>query len=481
MNVSLAQDLSLYHLIATSENGCQPSSVSPATLLAMVRSQIDIMIEQQIPATVWAKLPAGNIWQSELLRYQQKANPSAKIYTCHLGESQPQNSVNGVSETSLHLPIYFPSDKLQREYFWIVLSPQFCSLIVALRPSRGVKKQKSLRAIINKEPNTKPNTKPKPKPYLVTMTSFDSKLVGHVVESFQQVFTQIPSIQPIIDPDIDKLNFPHTTEPAILNSLLVRQMQKQEEIHRKRTKLRLGKLQQQNQHLRVNLQEKDVYLNHVCQEIRTPLTHMKTALSLLNSPALKPPQRQRYLQMLHSQCDRQNSLITSVLELVELERNLKYPNFEAVHLSDIIPGVVSTYQPLAQEKGIMLAYTVPTDLPPVWFVHGGLKQIAINLLGNSIKFTTNGGQVWVKARLQGAYILLEVRDTGIGIAESEISRIFDRFYSTRPPIAEESGGGGLGLTVVQQYLQRCGGAISVKSKQTEGSTFTVQLAICQRH
>ncbi|NJL63135.1 MAG: ATPase [Methylacidiphilales bacterium] len=459
MNVSLAQDLSLYQLIATSENICQPSSVSPATLLAMVRSQIDILIEQQIPATVWAKLPAGNIWQSELLRYQQKANASAKIYTCHLGVPQSQNLVNGVSETSLHVPIYFPSDKLQREYFWMVLSPQFSSLIVAIRPSRGVKKQKSLRA----------NTKPKP--LLVAMTSFESKLVGHVVESFQQAFTQLPSIQPIIDAGIP--------EPAILNSLLVRQMQQQEEIHRKRTKLRLSKLQQQNQHLRVTLQEKDAYLNHVCQEIRTPLTHMKTALSLLNSPALKPPQRQRYLQMLHSQCDRQNSLITSVLELVELERSLKYPNFEPVHLSDIIPGVVSTYQPIAQEKGIMLAYTVPTDLPPVWFVHGGLKQIAINLLGNSIKFTPNGGQVWVKARLQGDYILLEVRDTGVGIAESEISKIFDRFYSTRPPIAEESGGAGLGLTVVQQYLQRCGGSISVKSKQTEGSTFVVQLAICR--
>jgi signal transduction histidine kinase len=467
MNVSLAQDLSLYRLIATSENSCQPVSVSPATLLAMMRSQIDILIEQQIPATVWAKLPAGNIWQSELLRYQQKANTSAKIYTCHLGASEQQNSVNGVSETSLHSPIYFPSEKLQREYFWMVISPQFCSLIVVVRPSRGVKKQK-LRG----------NTKPRPP--LVAMTSFDSKLVGHVLESFQQSFTQLTSIQPIIHTDIKKLNFTDTLEPTILSSLLVRQMQQQEDINRKRTKSRLSKLRQQNQNLRDRVQEKDVYLNHVCQEIRTPLTHMKTALSLINSPALKPPQRQRYLQMLHSQCDRQNSLITSVLELVELERNLKSPNFEAVQLSDIIPGVVSTYQPIAQEKGIMLAYTVPTDLPVVWFVHGGLKQIAINLLGNSIKFTPHGGQVWVKARLQGECILLEVRDTGVGIAESEMPRIFDRFYSTRPPIAEESGGAGLGLTVVQQYLQRCGGSISVKSKQMEGSTFIVQLAIAER-
>ncbi|BAZ40836.1 histidine kinase [Calothrix sp. NIES-4101] len=460
MNVSLTQDLSPYQLIiASSEHGCQPLSVSPATLLAMVRSQIDVLIERQIPATVWTKLPGGNIWQAELLRYQQKGDVSAKIYSFHLGKSV-NDSPNVVSGNSFHLQLFLPSGQIQREYFWMVVSPQFCSLIVALRPSRSIKRQQKLKA------------NAKPKASLVTLTSFDSKLVRHVVENIQHV-----ALEPIVNVDDDeKSSFTDATESSILSSLLTRQMQRQEEINRKRKKSQLIKLQQKNQNLDNKLQEKDIYLNHVCQEIRTPLTHMKTALSLLNSPALKPPQRQRYLQMLHSQCDRQNSLITSVLELVELEQNLKSANFETVHLADIVPGVVSTYQPLAQEKGIMLAYTVPTDLPAIWFVHGGLKQIVINLLGNSIKFTPNGGQVWVKARQQGEYILLEVRDTGIGISEADISRIFDRFYSTRPP-SEESGGAGLGLSVVQQYLQRCGGSIAVKSKQMEGSTFTVQLAL----
>ncbi len=149
---------------------------------------------------------------------------------------------------------------------------------------------------------------------------------------------------------------------------------------------------------------------------------------------------------------------------------------ESVRLSEIVPGVVSTYQPVAQEKGIMLAYTVPTELPSVWCVSGGLRQIVINLLHNSIKFTPDGGEVWVRARIQGDYVQLEFRDTGIGIAENEIPKLFDRFYRVRTAATEDYGGAGLGLTIVQQLLLRCGGSISVKSKLYEGSTFTVQLA-----
>jgi signal transduction histidine kinase len=127
----------------------------------------------------------------------------------------------------------------------------------------------------------------------------------------------------------------------------------------------------------------------------------------------------------------------------------------------------------------MLAYTVPTDLPPVFCSTAWLRQIAINLLHNSIKFTPNGGQVWVKASVQGDYVQLEFRDTGIGISANEIPKIFDRFYRVRVSSSEDLGGAGLGLTIVQQLLLRCGGSISVKSKVGEGSTFNVLLPIAR--
>jgi signal transduction histidine kinase len=196
---------------------------------------------------------------------------------------------------------------------------------------------------------------------------------------------------------------------------------------------------------------------------------------------LKAPQRQRYLQMLSTQCDRQNALISGVLDLVQLERQLERLPLEPVRLAELIPGVVSTYQPIAKEKGIMLAYTVPTDLPPVWCVSGGLKQIAINLLANSIKFTTHGGEVWVRARIHNKHVQLEFRDTGIGIAENEIANIFERFYRVRSTAIDDANGVGLGLTIVQLLLWRSGGSITVKSKPYEGSTFTVQFAIASEN
>jgi signal transduction histidine kinase len=144
-----------------------------------------------------------------------------------------------------------------------------------------------------------------------------------------------------------------------------------------------------------------------------------------------------------------------------------------------LPGVDSTYQPLAQEKGVMLAYVVPEDLPPVSCSTNWLRQIVIKLLHNSIKFTPQGGQVWVRARQQGDLVQIEFRDSGIGIASADLPRIFNRFYRVRG-IPEDSNGVGLGLAIVQQLLLRCGGSIGVKSKQGEGSIFTVQLPIYQQ-
>ena len=207
-----------------------------------------------------------------------------------------------------------------------------------------------------------------------------------------------------------------------------------------------------------------------------PLTNMKTALTLLDSSQIKGVQRQRYLHLLHVECDRQTSLITSLLELLQLDREPSSA-LHPLHLIDIVPGVVSTYQPLAQEKGIQLGYTVPDTLPPVSCLETWLRQIVINLLHNSIKYTPSGGQVSVQAKLQDDYVQLEVRDTGIGIAPGEIPKIFVRFYRGRPAPGNMFSGAGLGLTIVDQLTRRCGGSISVTSRVGAGSTFKVLLPV----
>lgn len=218
---------------------------------------------------------------------------------------------------------------------------------------------------------------------------------------------------------------------------------------------------------------KDELIAQLMQELCTPLTNIKTALKLLESPVLKQPQRQRYLGMIRGECDRQNSLINGATRLLALDRAPDRAGIVPLKLSQIIPGIVSTYQPLAAEKGVRLGYTVPEDLPPIICVETWVRQITINLLHNGVKYTPPGGQVFVQGSVQGEYIQLEFKDTGIGIPPAELPKIFNRFYRVRNLPDENNNGAGLGLTIVQNILLRCGGSISVTSQVGAGSKFRV--------
>ncbi len=474
MKVSLTQDKSLFQFLLEQKlyNSQSVSSLSPASFLSLLSSQIDLLIEEEVRATLWVKLPPGKIWRSEIQRYCSWLGNSANIFNYYVGDVASDNKAsgsnslrsknnitpfeqNGIPFTNIELK---REHQLQREYFLIAQSPRWFSLILCHRPRKNLRKQIASKIKINK------------KHFLLTITNFEQKIIYSALEAIEKDTVKSNSTSTIVD-----VNSNSTTESTLIAKFFTKQLQRQEEIQYHRINNRLFKLKQQNQKLENNLQLKDDYLSSVCQELRTPLTHMKTALSLLNSPSMKNTQRQRYLQMLSSQCERQNSLIHGVLDLAEIERNLEEMTLEAVHLSDIVPGVVSTYQPIAHEKGIMLAYTVSNELPSVWCVRGGLKQILIHLIANSIRFTSSNGQVWVRGRVHGKYVELEVRDTGVGIPEHEIHKIFERFYRVRSGATEDSTGAGLGLTIVQQLLWRSGGFISVKSKLSEGSTFTVSL------
>lgn len=220
---------------------------------------------------------------------------------------------------------------------------------------------------------------------------------------------------------------------------------------------------------------KDESVAELMQELCTPLTNIQTALRLLESPGIKQIQRQRYLGLIRGECDRQNLLINGVTRLLAIDRSPDPAEIVTINLSQIIPGIVSTYQPLAEEKGLRLGYTVPNDLPEIVCVEAWLRQIAIDLLHNGIKYTPDGGHVFVQAVVMDKYVQLEFRDTGIGISPPDLTKIFDKFYRVRS--LPNDRGAGLGLTIVQNLLHRCGGSISVVSQVGAGSKFRVLLPI----
>jgi len=539
MNISASPDVSLYELAISSEPQPQPLQISPTTFKSLIGIVIDLLIEQQVSATVWLKLPKGDVWQAELERFYQLATAPCTIYCLQTHQDNASGKINSghgdrvdrkhksgesiawhkvelapnrnapeteilndfqattttkTSGSQLYtLPLSIDS-QLKREYFLLVASPELCGLLLAHRPRSIHPRSEAMAQEANSNLATKHSLaleeSLEQKHPLLGLCSFDHSLLRQVMAGVNQAICfgqpackSNEDIEPLLvcwDDLIPSKALP-PLNPILMGRLLSKQIQRQEEIWRSGSIYRkqaeqAGVLRQENEELLASARLKDEFVKTIGQELRTPLTTMKTALSLLNSPHLKPPQRQRYMDMLSHECDRQSSLISSVLDLVQLESSVEQMPMEPLRLTDIVPGVVSTYQPLAQEKGLMLGYTIPEDLPPVSCVNHWLKQIVINLLHNSIKFTPSGGQVWVRAKTQDCCIQIEFRDTGVGIAQSDVPKIFDRFYRVRG-IGEDSSGAGLGLSIVQQLLLRSGGSISVKSKVGEGSIFNILLPI----
>ncbi|MDJ0704369.1 MAG: ATP-binding protein [Leptolyngbyaceae cyanobacterium MO_188.B28] len=514
-------DGSLYDAALAAEPPLALIQVNPTGFKALIRSFIDFLIEQQISAIFWVKLPRSEAWQEELDRYLKHPKLPQGAYYLSQRKPVPQPESAEIRRTAYASNGSAPWDRiipptsknrLKGEYVLLVYSQEFVGLLLARRfrnelaedSSKGEtpKYDKPSSAALRNNGHGPEATKDG-KQYLKVICSVDPKVIQLTLQGIRQTVQTSAEEHPEI-PAISQLltdweqHFPasatESLNPATLDRFFGWQLQRQEQMRHNLAAYRKQALNSSDSSPQSSLaasspdnQEashfphlKKDFLNTVGQELRTPLTTIKTALTLLASPSLKSAQRQRYLDMISSECDRQSSLIGGVLNLLQIESHLADNALQPLRLIDTVPGVVSTYQPLAREKGIMLAYTVPETLPPVACLESWLKQIVINLLHNSIKYTNEGGQVWVTAKPDQDSIQLEFRDTGIGIPGTDLPKIFDYFYRGRQPISGEPEGAGLGLTIVQQFLQICGGSISAKSQPGEGTTVTVQLPIYQQ-
>lgn len=427
---------------------------------------------------------------------------------------------------------------LSGEYFLLVTSPQFQGLILARRfklssnpetvapldlsesasmgevSGASEEGSNSAAAVGNGSAGDTRNSVPETRSQLRMVYTCNPIVIGRVLDEIQALLTQVPTNYLRVNLGGPAAHAEHsqTTQDAsqasiaveallrhwaqlfitpgvlspemeLLNQWLMKQFQRQEGLWRRlstyRKQVEQAETHQlQHEELLNAIRLKDEFLSMVVQELRTPLTNMKTALSLLGSASLKPPQRQRYIQLLNTECDRQSSLIRGLLDLSQIEQAGDQA-MQSLALNEIVPGVVSTYQSLAQEKEISLTYSIPDDLPNVSCLVPWLRQVLVNLLHNSIKCTGNGGRIWVRAKRQGDYVQIDVQDTGVGIAISEIPKIFNRFYRVRSQGVDDTSGAGLGLTIVQQLLLRCGGSITVNSRLGQGSTFAVLLPVFQ--
>jgi len=245
---------------------------------------------------------------------------------------------------------------------------------------------------------------------------------------------------------------------------------------------------------------KSQFLAGMSHELRTPLNAIIGFSEVLLDPQMGdlPPEEQReFLGNILTSGKHLLRLINDVLDLSKVEAGKMELNPEAVSLADTVEGVLGTVKPLAMKKQVRVDSDLASGLPPAWADPPRLKQILYNLLSNAIKFTPAGGQVTVTAHTvdsstgqmddpsspvdqltipqvatAGEWLEVSVTDTGIGIPEKDLERIFLEFEQVSDPTRPRQEGTGLGLALVKKLVRMHGGTVRVASTPGKGSTFT---------
>ena len=212
-------------------------------------------------------------------------------------------------------------------------------------------------------------------------------------------------------------------------------------------------------------------LDHVAHDLRTPMTRLRvTAEAAL---ATNDPVRHREaLSDCLEESDRVLSMLTTLMDISEAETGTMKLTRSHVDLARLAAEVTAVYEDSAEDAGVTLTSRVPDHLV-VNADRDRLRQALANLVDNAIKYTPSGGSVDVEASQDAAAVSISVRDTGAGIAEHEVPRIWDRLY--RGDQSRTTRGLGLGLSLVRASVEAQGGTVSVNSQPGRGSTFTITL------
>lgn len=216
------------------------------------------------------------------------------------------------------------------------------------------------------------------------------------------------------------------------------------------------------------------FLMSVGHDLRTPLTSIRGYAEALAHGAVSADDLPRVAGVLHRQTDRLRRLIEDLMLLARLEAREFTLRPEPVDLTAHVKGVVEAYRPRTEAAAVRLEL----DAEPVGVVEvdpDRVSQILGNLLDNALRYTPEGGSVTVGVRRAGDGVLLEVSDTGPGIDEEDLDRVFERLFVTQRYRPVRPEGSGLGLAIVKELVDALGGRVVVDSRPGEGSRFTVEL------
>ncbi len=222
------------------------------------------------------------------------------------------------------------------------------------------------------------------------------------------------------------------------------------------------------------------FVANVSHELKTPLAAIQGFVeTMIDDPEMPDGTRARFLERMHRQVQRLATLVTDLLTLSRLDEGAAGPG-EPCDVTSVAREVVRDLMSFAEQRGVALRIDVPAQ--PIWIAaeREALRQVVSNLTDNAVKYTPRGGSVAARLAVDGDSAQFSVVDTGIGLAEEDQERVFERFYRVDKARSRELGGTGLGLSIVKNTVQGLGGTVGVTSRLGYGSTFWARLPIAKR-
>ncbi len=225
---------------------------------------------------------------------------------------------------------------------------------------------------------------------------------------------------------------------------------------------------------------KSEFVAIVSHQLKNPLSAISWDIELLMAKYKKSLQQQHLdiIKKINYSNTVMSKLVSDLLDVARIDQGNLFVKNEKFNLEDVIKKVLIKNEPLTKPQGIKLVVKAPEVIPPVI---GDEKRVEValdNLVSNAIKYNNKNGTVLVEVKKRKKELVICIKDTGIGIPESEKERIFDRFYRSEEAIKKETGGTGLGLYIAKNIVEQCGGQMWFDSTEGKGSEFcfSVKLA-----
>ncbi|MCA9128075.1 MAG: PAS domain-containing protein [Planctomycetales bacterium] len=225
---------------------------------------------------------------------------------------------------------------------------------------------------------------------------------------------------------------------------------------------------------RIDAVRKD-FIANASHELKTPLAAIRAYAETLQMGALDDREvSERFVGNIISQADRIDALIQGMLQLSRVESGFAINN-DLFVVQHALEPCLAAARATSSHKSIQVSASLPVEPVRLRCDRGGFQTIASNLLSNAVRYTPENGHVSVRLTTDGNAIVLQIEDTGVGISQEDLARIFERFYRADKHRSSDTGGTGLGLSIVKHLTNALGGTITVRSALHKGSCFEVRL------